>query len=234
MSRIAIYTSIFGNYDKLIEDNIQLKNVDYICFTDANIKSSNWKIINSIPIYEDPNRNAKKFKILPHRYLTEYDYSIWIDGNIRVIGDISSLISKHYYQVYDHMNVYDARDCIYKEAEAIIQMGIENLNRDPSRKEFAFKDNPHIIEQQMNRYIQHNYPMKNGLATNPIILRHHNNKEVIKNMEDWWIEIKHWSKRDQLSFNYIAWKNNFKYEFLEGDSRNNKYFIQTGKHTGKI
>ena len=53
---------------------------------------------------------------------------------------------------------------------------------------------------------------------------------VIKTMEDWWLEIKHNSRRDQLSFNYIAWKNNFNFEYLKGDSRKNEYFLQTGRH----
>jgi hypothetical protein len=40
-------------------------------------------------------------------------------------------------------------------------------------------------------------------------------------MEDWWIEIKYGSKRDQLSFNYIAWKNGFNFVYLQGDGKMN-------------
>lgn len=228
MSKIAIYTSIFGKCKKLIEDNIQLKNVDYICFTDENIKSSNWKIINSIPIYEDPDRNEKKFKILPHRYLKDYNYSIWIDASIKVIGDISSLITKHHYQIYNQSKLCNDKNCIYKEAELIIKTGIENFNKDPSKKEFSFEDNPYIIKKQIGRYIQDKYPIENGLAINNIILRHHNNKEVIKNMEDWWVEIKNWSKIDRLSFNYIVWKNNFEYKCLENER--DKFLINDRKY----
>jgi hypothetical protein len=52
-------------------------------------------------------------------------------------------------------------------------------------------------------------------------------------MEDWWTEIKYNSKRDQLSFNYIVWKNKFNFVYLQGDSRNNEYFVSMGKHKGK-
>ena len=45
-----------------------------------------------MPIYEDPTRNARKYKILPHRFLSEYDISIWIDGNIKVRGDVNELL----------------------------------------------------------------------------------------------------------------------------------------------
>jgi len=69
-------------------------------------------------------------------------------------------------------------------------------------------------------------------STNPILLRKHNDTNVIKTMEDWWLEIKHNSRRDQLSFDYVAWKNNFKIQYIPGDNRNNQYFV-LGRHKKK-
>jgi len=65
-----------------------------------------------------------------------------------------------------------------------------------------------------------------------VIIRKHNESDCIKAMEDWWSEIKYHSKRDQLSFNYVAWKNDFKFNYLDGDIRDNQYFnfIQHNKH----
>ena len=97
--KIAIYTSIFGDYDSLIENQFQIEGIDYLCFTDINLKSNTWKIIKSTPIYSDPNRNAKKYKILPHRYLKDYDYSIWIDGNFTVLFDVRDIIKKGLYSL---------------------------------------------------------------------------------------------------------------------------------------
>lgn len=231
--RIAVYTSIFGGYDNLIDDQLQMEGVDYICFTDRDIKSDTWEVRKSTPIYTDSNRNAKKYKVLPHRYLGEYDWSVWIDGNIKIHSDIRPLCSGEPYKVYDHMKVFDARDCIYDEAETILNFGKINSERTPERGIKNWKDNPKLIVGQMNRYISEGYPKNNGLATNPIILRNHNDSAVIAVMEDWWSEIKYNSKRDQLSFNYIAWKNQFNFVYLQGDSRNNEYFLQTGKHKGK-
>ena len=220
--KIAVYTSIFGKYDVLHEDQFKMEGVDYLCFTDEDLKSNTQNIIKSIPIYNDPNRNAKKYKILPHRYLKDYDYSVWIDGNILVISDIRDLVKKSNYQVFDHnQTILDPRDCIYEEYNAIIQLGQQSGN---------YKDNPQIMHNQVNKYLKEGYPQNNGLATNPILLRKHNDINVIKTMEDWWLEIKHNSRRDQLSFNYIAWKNNFNFEYLKGDSRKNEYFLQTGRH----
>lgn len=231
--KIAIYTSIFGGYDDLIDDQLQMDGVDYICFTDRDLESETWKVIKSTPIYNDPNRNAKKYKILPHRYLKDYDYSIWIDGNIKVISDIRALCNGDSYKVYDHMQVFDKRNCIYDEAQAILNFGKINSERTPERGIKNWKDNPKVIVDQMNRYISEGYPKNNGLATNPIIVRNHNDSDVIAVMEDWWSEIKYNSKRDQLSFNYIVWKNQFNFVYLQGDSRNNEYFVSVGKHKGK-
>ena len=231
--KIAIYTSIFGGYDDLIDEQYQMDGVDYICFTDRGLESKTWKVIKSTPIYNDPNRNAKKYKILPHRYLKDYDYSIWIDGNIKVISDIRALCNGDSYKVYDHMQVFDKRNCIYDEAQAILNFGKINSERTPERGIKNWKDNPKLIVDQMNRYISEGYPKNNGLATNPIIVRNHNDSDVIAVMEDWWSEIKYNSKRDQLSFNYIVWKNQFNFVYLQGDSRNNEYFVSMGKHKGK-
>ena len=224
--RIVVYTAIFGGYDELVDDQFQMDGVHYICFTDGDIESKTWEVVNCTPIYNDPNRNAKKYKVLPHRYLKDYDYSVWIDGNILVVDDIRDLVKNHKYQVFDHnQTLLDPRDCIYKEYDAIMRLGKQNGGN--------YKDNPVLMYNQVKRYLDEGYPHNNRLATNPIIFRHHHDSQVIKVMEDWWTEIKYGSRRDQLSFDYVAWKNRFEYQFLEGDSRKNKHFVQTGKHRGK-
>jgi hypothetical protein len=76
----------------------------------------------------------------------------------------------------------------------------------------------------MERYISHGYPKGNGLLSSGLLYRRHNDYEVIKVMEDWWSEIKYGSRRDQLSFNYSAWKNDFDFEYIHDDVRHNKYF----------
>lgn len=231
--RIAVYTSVFGGYDNLIDDQFKMDGVDYICYTDADVKSDLWEVRKSTPIYNDPNRNAKKYKVLPHRYLSEYDWSVWIDGNIKIISDIRPLCSGDSYKLYDHMQVFDKRNCIYDEAQAILNFGKINSERYPERGIKNWKDNPTLIVEQMNRYISEGYPKQYGLATTPIMIRKHMDIDTIIHNEDWWSEIKYNSKRDQLSFNYIAWKNDFNFVYLTGDSRNNEYFVSIGRHTGK-
>jgi len=218
---IVIYTAIFGEKDKLIKPKFVPKNCDFICFTDSDFNSNVWKVKKVKPILKDAVRSARMYKILPHKFLSEYNYSIWIDGNMIVRGDVNELIkgylSKYNLATYDHKQTSDSRGCIYEEAEALIEMA----------KRGKYKDDPNIIRKQIEKYKKEGYPSNNGLISSMVMLRRHNEPDVIKTMEDWWKEIKKYSRRDQLSFNYVAWKNKLNFVYLEGDSRDNKYF----KHT---
>ena len=226
----VIYTTIFGGYDNLVEPQYKPEGWDFICFTDVDLKSDTWKIIKKPSVYTDNTRTAKRFKVLPHEYLNEYDYSIFIDGNMTVRGDTNDLISKYLSDsnvaFFNHAeNVLDPNNCIYNEAEYIFHLGKKNNGN--------YKDNPELIKKQITRYFNEGYPQSNGLITGMVILRKHNEVDCKKVMCKWWEEIKYNSKRDQLSFNYSAWKTGVKFNYMDGDSRDNKYFVSLGKHTGK-
>jgi|TARA_R110000744_G_scaffold347672_1_gene453217 hypothetical protein len=239
MKQVVVYTAIFGNYDSLIEPVYTPSNVDFICFTDnQDLKSDVWQIIYQPTIYSTANRNAKKFKVLPHRYFTKYEYSIWVDGNMLVQGDVNNIIktvlSNSNVAFFSHANnVLDSRKCAYDEANYILDIGQQNYQRNPSRGILAWKDNPETIVAQMNKYKMIGFPTNHELITGMVIARKHNEVDSIKVMEDWWSEIKYHSKRDQLSFNFCAWKNNLNLNYIPGDSRENIYFKNLGSHKGK-
>ena len=179
-------------------------------------------------------------KILPHKFLSEYDISIWIDGNLLVRGDVNKLIEKNLFKsnlaIFSHnqhkkrwkklfwiKNTEDCRDCIYDEAQYLLKIGEEG----------KYKDDPEIIKEQIKRYKNDNYSEHNGLIVGMIIFRRHNKLDVIKVMENWWEEIKKGSRRDQLSFNYVAWKNKLSFKYIKGDSRRNKWFLHR-KHKVRL
>ena len=228
MKRVVIYTAIFGEYDTLLTPENVLPNADYICFTDSDLTSDIWQIRKVPAIYNDSTRCARKYKLLPHRYLSEYDTSLWVDGNINTHGDINKFIdiylSSSNIAVYDHMQCFDKRSCVYQEAQAIFYFGNKNGN---------FKDNPKLIQKQMERYIADSYPHQNGLLSSGVILRKHNQGDVIDCMEYWWQELKYGSKRDQLSFNYSAWKTDLNFSWIKGDIRDNEFVKLVGKHAAK-
>lgn len=195
-SKIIIYTAITGNYDNLIQHKHISMDFDYVCFTDQEIKNPGiWKIDKLKNIDIDDTRKARYHKIFPNKILSKYDYSIWIDANIDVLDDsleksILNLIKENaLIGVVPHFE----RNCIYQEGKACIDIE---------------KESSEIVLQQMAFLKKENYPKNNGLYETNILFRKHNEKLIFDTMDDWWQMVKKFSKRDQLSFNYVLWKNN--------------------------
>ena len=223
--RYVIYTSIFGNKDELLDCQFQADDIDYICFSDVDLKSNVWKVVRKDLVNSNFCRTSRKYKILAHKFLPEYEVSIFVDGNFQVRKHPKDLIDNFKYlsdanlAVFDHndplisLNPYpqyrDPRNCIYEEAVACKRLR---------------KDDPFIIDSQIAKYKSKQYPKNNGLISSAVLIRRHNESDVVKTMEDWWEEICSGSKRDQLSFNYVAWINNLNFNYIQGDIRNNEYF----------
>ncbi len=223
MTRIAVYTSIFGAYDGLLPQQ-RFPGVDYICFTDQPFKSKVWKIRNIEPRHEDPTRCSREIKVLPHKFLPDYKHSVFIDGNYLVKKNPS-----HYFNtqlkntnvlVFDHNQCEDAWDCVYKEYDYL--MALEKAGKR--------RDDPVVMKEQIERYKRDGYPENNSLIFSAVLLRNHLEADVVKTMERWWDEIQNGSKRDQLSFNYSAWKTGLSFEYLDGDLRNHEFVEQIGVH----
>jgi hypothetical protein len=191
-SKTVVYTCIVGKYDQLKEVASVESGISYICFSDQPIQSNTWTIkpIPEFLRWLDNVKMARCMKILPHLFLEEYETSIWVDGSIEVLGNLHEFLKKslkNYFVVSKHPD----RDCIYAEGGAIVLLG---------------KDDKEIIETQTNRYKSIGYPKNNGLVMTGIIARKHNNKKCIELSKIWWEEVREYSKRDQMSFNYAVQK----------------------------
>ncbi|CAL2084374.1 DUF616 domain-containing protein [Tenacibaculum sp. 190524A05c] len=219
MNKIVIYTGAFGkNYGMVPQKKI--KGVDFYCFTDDKTKvNSPWKPIELKSDHNDEGRKNRHPKILPHLYFSDYEISIYIDCNYLIVGDIYKLLEdlgEFKMGIFDHNQCDDKRDCVYDEYEELLRLGKERG---------WYKDNPEVMGNQIKFLKEQGYPKNNGLIFSAVLVRKHNDPEVIKVMEDWWNIVSTMSKRDQLSFDYAAWKNKFKPAIIKGDlRRGNPYF----------
>lgn len=219
MNKTAIYTAIFGNKDECIKPSFVTPECDFICFTDHDMRSDVWRMVKVEPILNDPTRSARHYKILAHRFLSDYEYSIWVDGNMLVRGDVTRLVdaylASHPMAVYDHAQTrMDPRNSVAQEVAALIA-------RAAKRKE----DNVEMVKKQLEQYRKEGFPDTNGLISSMVMLRKHHHPDVVKAMEGWWKEIQTYSNRDQVSFNYVAWKHKLDFIYMNGDSRDNKFFL---------
>ncbi|MDO5851958.1 MAG: glycosyltransferase, partial [Methanobacteriaceae archaeon] len=89
-NKLVIYTVITDNSDEISKPLYINDNFDYICFTNnPNLKSEFWqiKLIENIELL--------KYKTMPHKYLSKYDYSLWIDPNINIINNLEECLHKY-------------------------------------------------------------------------------------------------------------------------------------------
>lgn len=197
--KIAIYTCISGKYDKVNEPAYISKQCDYYIYTDNDLNpNSIWqkKSLSSITEIENLTNleRARYIKTHPHLLFKEYDYSIWVDGNIKIMADLLPLVS----DMGDHImgiHKHPSRDCVYDEMMDIILL-----------KKAVSAD----LKKQLKLYQEEGFPKKYGqFETNVIITNL--KKELCKNIyQDWWNEISKYTKRDQMSFTYVLWKNHVK------------------------
>lgn len=199
-SKIVVYTCITGDYDTVHEPLLRFPNVDYVLFTDNNnITSENWnikKIPDNISKLDNILKN-RYIKMHPHEiFCKKYDYAIYIDGNVKIISDVSNLIFAINKKYGIAMHNHQFRECIYDEVQTC---KIKN------------KGNYIYLKKQIDNYYLKGFPKKYGLLEATIILSDLKNNNAKEIFEEWWNEFYNSkSYRDQIAFPYILWKKNIK------------------------
>lgn len=215
----VIYTALFGDYDDLIELK-KFEGWDYICFTDQNnLKSDVWKIIEVNDDNIPPNMLNRMYKWLPHRYLSEYELSFYIDTNLELLKNpdyfLDTYLNDYLLAIPSH-----GANCIYKESNSCVLLG---------------KSKAKDTLNQIKTYHQDSFPENFGLGANGIMFRFHNDPRIIKLMENVWNNLLTYNtKRDQLTLMYEIWKLDFKRYALMRERVADKDFFRRKKHKNKI
>ena len=214
--RVAVYTALFGNSDELKKPKKTEKEIDYFCFTNnPSLVSDKWNIILLPVLYYDPRMSARSLKILSHKILNKYDYSVWIDATCTIYNSINDLIfnfgESENIISFNHPN----RKCIYKEARICQLYGYDKFR---------------TISKQIEWYKKLEYPKNNGLASTAVLIRRNNENDVKVLNEEWWNIVSNYSNRDQLSFNFIIWKYGIKNHMKEYHILEKFFYITPHKH----
>ncbi|MBI3573831.1 DUF616 domain-containing protein [Candidatus Kaiserbacteria bacterium] len=217
-NRSVIYTAIFGKKDTLHDPLFVPPGWDLVCFTDQSLSSRVWQVRRVEAPEKDPTRSARKYKILAHEWLSEYDVSVWIDGNILIKKDLRELVSRYLASanlaVLDHSALKEIPlSTLQAHEERLLWM--ESIGK--------HQDDAGLIRRQGEAYRHAGYPDTQGLACTLFMIRRHQKPDVITAMERWWEELSKWSKRDQMSFNYAAWKTGLRFNYIPLDAFGNEY-----------
>ncbi len=216
-ARRCIYTCITGNYDTLIPIKHET-GWDYICFTDMDVTSDCWDI-REIPeelVELSLVKQQRMIKILPERYLSEYDVTIWIDANMTLRESLNDFYDAYKTNKPISFKKHPIRNCIYDELNACMR-----LNKDSST----------IITDIKNRYKEEGMPENYGLYETGIIIRDNRDIRTSELMNMWAKEVRDNSHRDQLSLTYCIWKLNCKDIIFEYSNTSfHKFFDLTYAH----
>ncbi|HEM3651150.1 TPA: DUF616 domain-containing protein [Streptococcus suis] len=196
--RVVVYTSTFGGDFSILEPLFIPDNCDFFYIGDRDITNSSvWKSLEPetvIPNYKSlSNIEKNRFvKMNPHKIFKDYKYSVYIDGNIQLVGDPSefvNLIGKSGIALHKHRSRISA----YDELEIILKLKKININ-----------DYDKFCIFLKNSLLPDNF----GLAECNVIARDHYNPISTKITEQWW-ELFYDLKivRDQISFPIVVYKN---------------------------
>lgn len=224
--KYVIYTAMVGGYDEFMQPKVVDDRFDYILFSN-DIKEERVGVWQVRPIEYtnlDNTRICRYVKTHPEELLPGYEFSIWMDSNIRIM---TSYVYERALELYDQGMLiasmcHPERDCIYDEAFEVMYLRFE--------KENTVVDWCHKLRKE-------NYPKHNGLYETGVMFRKHNTSLISETNVMWWDCIEKYSKRDQLSFNYVLWKLGLECGYFLDKSlnaRNSEDFsIVTHKNEGK-
>jgi len=204
MPETVVYTAEFGGYDAMREPKALNPLVRYVYFTDQKHLASNvWEVCWTYPPCRDLRRSSRFFFDQSCENFPNSTYTIMHGANSVLIADPLEIIRE--YIIEPDVDIatfaHPHRDCIYDEADIVLMMG---------------KDVVANIAPQIGRYQEEGFPRHYGLHACTLMLRR--NTPALREFErQWWQEVRGGSYRDQLSFDYIRWKLNFRVGTIPGD-----------------
>lgn len=198
--RVVVYTCVTGSYDTIVTPYYIADNIDYVLFSDKNIENNIWQYreipINISNLYSNAMVN-RYIKFHPYDlFADDYDYAIYIDGNICPISDLSVMTEQINNKWGIAFHAHCARTCIYEEAKACKILNKGNLKK---------------IKLQLEKYNLEGFPIDYGMIEGNVIVTDLKNNKAKKILDDCWQElILSDGGRDQLVLPYILWKHNIK------------------------
>jgi hypothetical protein len=208
-TRGVVYTCLFGSKEELRFSRTPDSVLRHVLFSDSIIEVPAGVELILVPdIGLGVDRLSRLPKILPHKYLWEHSWSLYVDHRA-ILKMIPESIYDTYLSQCDHVFLCFARperDCVYDEAVEVIRLQY---------------DSEAVVRKQIDTYKLLGYPKNNGLIAGTFLLRRHNNPILRQVSEAWYMHVLRYSKRDQISLNVVSWMHNLNILYLAGSLKDN-------------
>jgi len=212
--KLVIYTTLLGDKEPLgnplsdIQDTSTDLDISFVCFTDSNkLESDTWEL-KSINMYLlSADKMCRQAKALPHEFFPEHQYSLWIDNIVKLKRLPTSADLNTPHKFLFKLFVHSGRSNLFEEACAIHGLGYETSE---------------TVLNQMEHYSKLvNLSSVSPLSTTTVIIREHHHPSVIEFGKTWWSHILNFSKRDQLSFDFVRTQLNTAIDYFPGTKLDN-------------
>lgn len=211
---VAVFTSTLGpDTDALHEPSLVAEGVEYFCLTDVPIPTTSaWRPVQ-FEATDHPAYASRRAKLLLHETVRQVapdcDVYVWIDAAYELHVDPRVFIPA-VLRADVGLLVHPHRTSIIDEAAAILRRAAP----------------PHppaeLLHRQVDRYLGERYPDQ-ALSSTGLFVRR-NDARTARFNAAWWLEFNAYRHtRDQMSFDYVAWKRGLLIHYLEGHYRANPY-----------
>lgn len=209
-----VYTCVFSNYDWVLPPIASRPGVQHIMVTDVDGPApAGWeRWVVDPETYGGPAAANRYWKILGHRELSGFDRSLYVDANIRLLGDITPFLDEALPEgaaigLFRH----PLRDTIAAEAQACLQ-----ANKVPDPKRLA---------AEIESYRVMGFIDDQGLSENGILARRPEAPGLEFAMQEWWDLYRRHSGRDQISLPVARWRTGLKVHWIDWSFRDlNQWF----------
>ena len=218
--KIAVYTVLVGQKEALNEPLFYIGpsaptdlDLDFICFTDnPELQSDTWTMRPLRHPLLPPARLSRLPKALPHQFLPEYDYSLYMDNTVvfkRLPQRADLLIEDdgYVFQGFRHPWRNSPRD----EADIVVKSGLDKA--DVVADQLRFYSGARSLDD-----IKH-------LTSGTMLLRSHHHEAIRRFGQYWWEQILLFSLRDQISLDLCAREAGCRIQHFPGTKTDNDLCI---------
>lgn len=205
--RVDVFTARFGpDSDPLRDPAFAAPDTRYYCASDQHVDSEIWRRI-ALPADPDPVTAARRFKVLLHERAGHAGAHLWMDARYRLEVDPA---------------IFSA-DLLRADLLALRHPFCADLAEEARELERRGLVDKALLRKQLAAYNASGFPMDTPHSSTGLLLRR-NDKRTAKFNQLWWSQMEHYGHtRDQMSFDWCAWKLGMAVKYLEGEYKANPY-----------
>jgi hypothetical protein len=214
-----VYTCVFDNYDWVLPPIAARPGIRHILVTDQDGPApAGWERRVVDPAEHGSSSAANRYwKMLGWRELPSCERTLYVDANIRLLGDSASFLDKVLPES-SAMGLFrhPLRKTIADEARACIQAGKV--------------EKPETLYAELESYGGMGFHDDQGLSENGILARRTNAPGLDAAMQFWWELYLRQSGRDQISLPVVRWRTALDVSWIDWSFRDPNPWFATYSH----